>query len=83
MTIILLAVCIYAAAITVCYFSRKECEPHQRLDKGKAKEVALWFLKKEYRRHMKDMIMIQKDIMKLEKEGIKAPNVDLDTWIDV
>jgi hypothetical protein len=56
------------------------------LPKGRPKEfweAMLWWLKHERLRHLKDIIQIKKDIIRLEKLGITCDESNLDEFIEV
>lgn len=46
-------------------------------------DAALWFLSREYDRHIDDLIVIQRDIHRLKELGAKLPDTPLDTFFEV
>lgn len=48
-----------------------------------AKEAFAYFLLREKHRHRSDIAQINMDLKKLDRQGIKAPDIPLNMWIEV
>ena len=48
-----------------------------------AKEAFAYFLFRERHRHREDIAAINNDLKKLDKAGVKAPDIPLNLWIEV
>jgi len=48
-----------------------------------AKEAFAYFLLREKHRHRADIAQINNDLRKLDRAGIRAPDIPVGLWIDV
>ena len=48
-----------------------------------AKEAFAYFLLREKHRHRADIAQINNDLRKLDRAGIRAPDIPVGVWIDV
>jgi len=48
-----------------------------------AKEAFAYFLCRERHRHREDIAAINNDLKKLDRAGVKAPDIPLNLWIEV
>jgi hypothetical protein len=80
-------VCIVPAFIAVCAFTAGWMVGRRSrkidLEGQGAREAFAFLLRHELHRHREDIAHIKRDMLTLERAGIKAPDIPLGLWIEV